>query len=291
MKSKEFLEKLKLAASSKTLYVMGCFGAPMNETNKKRYKNNNAYNRRPDRQQMIENATYDTFGFDCVCLIKGILWGWNAKTTATYGGASYASNGVPDIGADTMITKCPDASSSGWDKIQPGEVVWKEGHIGVYVGNGKVIESTPIWDNCVQYSNLGNAGYTTGHYRNWTKHGHLPYVDYTDQEAPEAPTSDVYKLTVSGSITERKVVVEAIKGVIEGYGFQCSVEEVSSLQVGDEVRMERNAPVYGKNYHFSVWVYDKVLYVLEISGDRVVVSLEKNGDVIGAVNKKYLRRV
>lgn len=31
------------ALSSKTLYVMGCFGAPMTEGNKERYKNNRAF--------------------------------------------------------------------------------------------------------------------------------------------------------------------------------------------------------------------------------------------------------
>ena len=34
-----------VAKNYKTLYVMGCFGAPMNETNKKRYCNNHRYNR------------------------------------------------------------------------------------------------------------------------------------------------------------------------------------------------------------------------------------------------------
>ncbi len=151
---------------------MCCFGAPMTDSNKKRYCQNNDYNRNPDRAAMINAASSDTFGFDCVCLIKGILWGWNGDTSRTYGGATYASNGVPDIGADTMIKKCENVSSSGWDKMLPGEVVWMEGHIGIYIGNGLAVECTPKWDNKVQITAVGNIGDKKGyHTRTWTKHG------------------------------------------------------------------------------------------------------------------------
>lgn len=103
MKSKTFIEKLIDAAQNhKTLYVMGCFGAPMTAANKTRYTQNHSYNKQAARTAMIKAASADTFGFDCVCLIKGILWGWTGDKSKTYGGAVYASNGVPDIGADTL---------------------------------------------------------------------------------------------------------------------------------------------------------------------------------------------
>ena len=38
---------------------------------------------------MINSASSDTFGFDCVCLIKGILWGWNGNLNHVYGGATF----------------------------------------------------------------------------------------------------------------------------------------------------------------------------------------------------------
>lgn len=104
MTNTEFVKKLKSAATDfKTLYVMGCFGAPMNATNKKRYTSNYDYNKRAERTAMINAASADTFGFDCVCLIKGILWGWYGDKNKVYGGANYTSNGVPDIGADSII--------------------------------------------------------------------------------------------------------------------------------------------------------------------------------------------
>lgn len=176
-----FVRKAKeIAENFKTLYVMGCFGAPMTGTNKTRYMNNNSYNRQPARQLMIQQASSDTYGFDCVCLIKGILWGWNGSPSG-YGGAVYASNGVPDISADTMITKCSGVSTNFSDVI-PGEMLWKTGHAGIYIGNGMAVECTPAWKNCVQITDVANI-LSTGDRpaRTWTKHGRLPWVSYESQ--------------------------------------------------------------------------------------------------------------
>ena len=80
---------LNVAKYYKTLYIMGCFGAPMNSKNKERYSRNHDYNMKTERTVMIKSATSDTFGFDCVCFIKGLLWGWNGDKSKTYGGAVY----------------------------------------------------------------------------------------------------------------------------------------------------------------------------------------------------------
>ena len=98
MNNIQFVDRLKyIVDSHKTLYVMGCFGAPMTPANKIRYTNNHEYNRKANRVTMIKSASTDTFGFDCVGLIKGILWGWVGTNDHPYGGAVYATGGVPDI--------------------------------------------------------------------------------------------------------------------------------------------------------------------------------------------------
>lgn len=167
-----------VARSRKTLYVMGCFGAPLTGTNKTRYTQNHSYNRQSSRTAKIKAVSADTFGFDCVGLIKGLLWGWSGAKSKTYGGAKYAANGVPDINADTMIARCASVSTS-FSGIQPGEVVWTEGHIGVYIGNGLAVESTPSWADGVQITAVLNIGRKAGYKgRRWKKHGRLPYVAY-----------------------------------------------------------------------------------------------------------------
>lgn len=201
IKASVFAQKLKnIAANYKTLYVMGCFGAPMSAANKKRYCDNHDYNRQASRQRMINAASEDTFGFDCVCLLKGVMWGWSGDKNAAYGGAKYASNGVPDIGADSMINVCSGISTD-FSNIQVGEAVWVKGHIGLYVGDGLAVECTPAWKNKVQITAVGNIGTKSGYNtRKWTKHGKLPYVEY-DVKAdtvtePVKPTTPDMKFKV-----------------------------------------------------------------------------------------------
>lgn len=61
--------------------------------------------------------------------------------------------------------------------------------------------------------------------------------------------------------------------------------------VGDKVKITKDAPVYGKTYKFSSWVYSCTLFVRSVSGSRIVVSTQKTGAVTGAVDKKYLTKV
>ena len=181
-----------VAKNYKTLYVMGCFGAPMTSGNKIRYCNNHIYNKNATRQKMIKSASDDTFGFDCVCLIKGVLWGWNGDASKSYGGATYNSNGVPDTNADGLITLCKNVSTN-FSNIEVGECLWMKGHVGIYIGDGLAVECTPSWENKVQITAVKNIGAKKGYNaRTWTKHGKLPYITYEKTE----PTPSLKSKTV-----------------------------------------------------------------------------------------------
>lgn len=189
MKAETFVKKAKdIANKYKTLYVMGCFGAPMNAKNKKRYTSNYPYNAQPSRKKMIMNASSDTFGFDCVCLIKGILWGWDGDKNATYGGAKYCSNGVPDTGADGIMKYCTGVTTN-FKNIALGEIVHMAGHVGIYIGDGLVVECSPAWKNKVQITACGNIGTKKGYNtRTWKNHGKLKFIDYSMPTPTPTPT-------------------------------------------------------------------------------------------------------
>lgn len=276
MTSAEFVKRLKAAATDcKTLYVMGCFGAPMNSANKKRYTANHSYNKQAARTAMINAATADTFGFDCVCLIKGILWGWSGDKSKTYGGAGYAVNGVPDIGADSMIKVCSGVSTN-FSSIVPGEAVWMEGHIGVYVGDGLAVECTPKWDNKVQITAVGNIGKKSGYNtRTWTKHGKLPYIKYeTGADTPATPGTSVKGIDVSkwqGEIDWNKVKADGIKFAMIrlGYGSAdgnfCSLDGYFEKNVANALKAGINIGCYFYSYATSVAAAKKeAAYVVSV---------------------------
>lgn len=188
MTNKEFVEKLKdIAADYKTVYMWGVFGAPVTE---KVISDKTA--QYPSWYTAAKQALFRSligkgyFAFDCVNLLKAILWGWNGDSSKSYGGAKYASNGVPDVNADGMIAKCLRVTTD-FSNVEVGEALWMSGHIGVYIGDGLAVECTPAWENKVQITAVGNIGKKKGYNtRTWTKHGHIPYITY-EKIKPEQP--------------------------------------------------------------------------------------------------------
>ena len=202
MTAAAFCAKLKdIADNRKTAYMLGPWGWPATDKMITRATTQGS-NAKTNRQWLPQaNAIKDEgFLFDCVGLIKGILWGWDGDMRRTYGGAGYACNGVPDYDAKKMIDCCREVSTDFSD-IVPGEAVWMDGHIGVYMGEGLVVEATPKWRGGVQWSTCLNVAAKqvpgTAGSRRWTKHGKLPWVDCaakeTEKEDDEMFTYEQWK--------------------------------------------------------------------------------------------------
>ena len=237
MKVDEFLSKMRLAASVKSLYIKGCFGAPLNDTNKKRYTQNNEYNKRADRVAKIMTASADTFGSDCCGIIKACLWNFSADSTKRYGGAEYKSNGVPDVGADGMIQACKDATTD-FSKIEPGMLVWMSGHVGIYIGDGQVVESTPSFKDGCQITNLGNLGYKTGNWRTWKKCGHLPWVEYHAAilQSPVQPKETWYTVQKGDNLS--KIAKKYGTTVTQIMKLNTQITNKNLIRVGQKIRIK-----------------------------------------------------
>lgn len=76
----------------------------------------------------------------------------------------------------------------------------------------------------------------------------------------------------------------------KGEAVSSSGTAAASLAVGDKVKLDANAPVYGGTSKFASWVYSSTLYLRELNGNRAVISTQKTGAVTGAVDKKYLKK-
>ncbi len=217
--------KLKdIADNCKTAYMLGPWGWPATDKMIQRATTQGS-NAKINRQWLSQaNAIKDKgFLFDCVGLIKGILWGWSGDMGRTYGGAGYACNGVPDYDAKKMIDACRDVSTD-FSAIVDGEAVWMDGHIGVYVGGGVVVEATPKWRGGVQWSTCANVSPAlvpgTAGSRTWTKHGKLPWVEYAEQEKIEEDSEMTYYKTILDVPTwYADAVQKAVdKGALNGTG-------------------------------------------------------------------------
>lgn len=121
---------------------------------------------------------------DCVGLIKGYLWSETTTSTPKY-------NASQDKSADGMYSASKEKGTIDTIPEIVGLLVWRKGHIGVYIGNGYVIEARGHSYGVVK-TRLKDRNFT-----NWCK---CPYI--------------TYETTVK---TENKKTVEQLaKEVIQG---------------------------------------------------------------------------
>lgn len=117
-----------------------------------------------DKEELIREKWLGGRTADCVGLIKS--YGW---LDADHLRIRYGSGGMPDIGADAMYYNAQVKGSLDTMPETPGLAVWRSGHIGVYVGNGEVIEAMGTAYGVVR-TKLAE--------RSWTAWLEIPYISY-----------------------------------------------------------------------------------------------------------------
>ena len=115
---------------------------------------------------------------DCIGLIKG--YGWFDPES---GAISYGANGMPDVDADSMYDLAVEKGPMDTMPEIPGLAVWHRGHIGIYIGNGQVIEAMGTRYGVVQ------TQLSSGTWTHWLK---IPYIQYIEAPAPteEVPSTE-----------------------------------------------------------------------------------------------------
>lgn len=182
MTVQEFIKRLKEAEKTNTIYMWGTYGQKLTNAlidyKAIQYPKYNTPSRVARHKKLVSQ---NYWAWDCVGLIKGILWGWNKDKGVTYRGNTQ----VPDVGSDSMFKNYTTNQSTDFSTIVPGEAVWYAGHIGVYIGDGLVIEATSKWDDRVMITALGNIGTVKDYQtRSWGHHGRLKWIDYNIKPEP-----------------------------------------------------------------------------------------------------------
>ena len=70
-----------------------------------------------------------------------------------------------------------------------------------------------------------------------------------------------------------------------------TVVKSNKIRMGDKVKLDKDAVVYGTNRKFASFVYSSELYVRGVAGSRAVISTLPSGAVTGAVDIRYLNKI
>ena len=170
MTNTEFVNKLLEVRKYQTKYAKGTFGQRATDSfiNQKAKQYPKWYT--DSRVASLKALSDDTRLFDCVGLIKGVMWG--------FPNIIYTSNGVKDY-SDQSIWEVSTDKSYDFSHVEVGELLWLQGHVGVYIGEGKAIECTTAGTGNVQITAVSNIGQIAGlRSRKWTTHSKLPFIVY-----------------------------------------------------------------------------------------------------------------
>lgn len=144
-------------------YVWGTYGNVLTESLLE-YKIDQYPEGVGDKESIIREKWLGGRTSDCVGLIKG--YGWLDPETLTVG---YGTNGMLDVTADGMYNAATVKGDISTLPDTPGLAVWHAGHIGIYIGGGKVIEAMGTSYGVVK---------TLLPERNWTAWLEIPYISY-----------------------------------------------------------------------------------------------------------------
>lgn len=129
------------------------------------------------------------YGVDCVGLVKSYYW--SGSPDGGRGSKNYGKPGYPDVNAGGMFKAATEKGTIDTLPEIPGLILYSttHPHVGVYVGNGEVIEST---------LSIRGDGVTKTKVKNWSGWTHwfkCPYIEYAEnkpenEKSPEIKSGD-----------------------------------------------------------------------------------------------------
>lgn len=142
---------------------------------------------------------------DCVGLIKAAYW-------SESGGLMY--NSTTDVSADGMFERASEKGTIDTLPEIPGVCVWHPGHIGVYIGNGQVIEAHGTKYGVIQ-TKMNDTGWT-----HWLK---CPYIEYLKEVKYMVPADfdEAIYLKLNPDVAE--AVTQGLYGLKSGAQHYASI--------------------------------------------------------------------
>ncbi len=164
-------------------YWMGTFGQIASET---------IYNYNRIREQTAKYykdsdfpSQYGKRVHDCIGLVKGYLWSETPTSPPVYCNEACEI----DYSADSMLEECDEKGTIDTIPDIPGVLVFLPGHIGVYIGDGEVIEARGHRYGIVQ-TRLAERG--------WKHWGKCPYITYESEENLDMTKEELISVAGTG---------------------------------------------------------------------------------------------
>lgn len=180
--NKGLVRHAEKALADKTVYMWGGIYRPVTENYIQQLYKIYGKAHYPDSRITALRKCIDKgyYGIDCVGLVKSYYW--SGKAEGGKGSPNYGKVGFPDVNANAMFNAAKEKGTI--DKLPeiPGLVLYstKHPHVGVYVGNGYVIEST------LSARGDGVTKAKVSAWNGWTHWFKCPYIQYEGEAQTES---------------------------------------------------------------------------------------------------------
>lgn len=204
MKSnKDLVKHVEMALAQKWGYVWGTFGMILTPTlfNQKLKQYPGGVG---NHESFIRRTWLNRRTADCVGLIKSFIW-WD--------GTNPRYNGSQDTSANGMYGRAKKKGPLSTIPEIPGICVWHKGHIGVYIGNGWVIEARGTTAGVIKSPLRGTGAARWSH---WLE---CPFINYVATPKPstskpvETPKTEV--VDVSLKQWQKDMGEKSLKSLVE----------------------------------------------------------------------------
>ena len=148
--------------------------------------------------------------FDCVGLIKGYLWSKSINSNPVY-------NASQDVSANGMLAVCKKKGKIKTLPEVPGVLVFRTGHVAVYIGKGYVIEAKGHKWGVVK-SKLKDRGFT-----DW---GYCPWIKYIEDD--KKSDKNTYFKKYTGDSVSIVDALEAI-GADSAYSYREKIAKANKI--------------------------------------------------------------